>query len=50
MMRGVYTGRGLNEFVNDRKEDFFNARQVVNGHDDAQEIADLANDWLRQLD
>lgn len=50
MMRGAYTGRRLNEFVNSSKEDFFNARQVVNGHDRAQKIADQANDWLRQLD
>lgn len=49
MMRGVYTGRRLDEFVNSRKEDFFNARQVVNGHDRAQKIANQAYDWLRQL-
>ncbi len=50
MMRGVYTGRRLNEFVNGTKQDFFNARQVVNGHDRAQKIADQANDWLHRLD
>ena len=49
MMRGVYTGQRLNDFVNSNKEDFFNARQVVNGHDRAQKIADQAQDWLRQL-
>lgn len=50
MMRGVYTGRRLDEFVNDAKKDFFNARQVINGHDRAQKIADQANDWLTLLD
>jgi hypothetical protein len=50
MMRGAYTNRRLDEFVNESQEDFFNARQVVNGHDRAQKIADQANDWLKQPD
>lgn len=50
MTRGVYTGRRLDEFVNSSKQDFYNARQVVNGHDRAQKIADQANDWLRHVD
>jgi hypothetical protein len=49
MMRGVYTGRRLDEFVNSTKQDFFNARQVVNGHDRAQKIADQASAWLTKL-
>ena len=49
MMRGVYTGRRLDQFVNGDKTDFFNARQIVNGHDCAQKIADQANAWLTQL-
>jgi hypothetical protein len=49
MMRGVYTGRRLDQFVNAARQDFFNARQVVNGHDRARKIADQASDWLRQL-
>ena len=49
MVRGIYTGRRLSDFVNDTKQDFFNARQVINGHDRAQKIADQASDWLRQL-
>lgn len=49
MMRGVYTGRRLDEFVNNSKEDFFNARQIVNGHDCALKIADRANDWLKRI-
>jgi len=36
--------------VNSSKQDFDNARQLVNGHDRAQQIADQAQDWLRQLD
>jgi len=49
MLRGVYTGRRLDEFVSVGKQDFFNARRVINGTDRAQKIADQASDWLRQL-
>lgn len=49
MQRGVYTGRRLDEFVNDSRQDFHNARQVVNDHDCEQKIADQANDWLSSL-
>ena len=49
MLRGVYTGRRLADFVNSTKRDFYNARQVINGHDRAEKIADQASDWLRQL-
>ena len=49
MVRGVYTGRRLGDFVNSTKQDFFNARQVINGHDRAEKIAGQASDWLRQL-
>ena len=50
MTRGIYTGRRLEEFVNNSKEDFYNARQVVNGHDRAEKIAAQATDWLSELD
>jgi hypothetical protein len=49
MMEGVYTGRRLDEFVTGSKQDFYNARQVVNGHDRAEKIAGQAHDWLKQL-
>lgn len=49
MMRGVYTGQRLDKFVNSQKQDFFNARQVVNGHDRADKIAAQADEWLREL-
>ena len=49
MMRGVYTGLRLDAFVNNNKQDFRNARQVVNGHDCDQKIADQATDWLGRL-
>jgi predicted chitinase len=49
MMNGVYTRRRLDEFVNNQKQDFFNARQVVNGHDRADKIAAQADHWLKDL-
>ena len=49
MMHGVYTGQRLDKFVNGRKQDFFNARQVVNGHDRAEKIAAQADEWMNKL-
>ncbi|HEV8712069.1 MAG TPA: hypothetical protein VGX03_04480 [Candidatus Binatia bacterium] len=49
MMRGVYTGQRLDEFVNGSRQDFYHARQVVNGLDRARQIADLAYEWMRRL-
>lgn len=49
MMRGAYTGRRLDEFVNAGKQDFRNARKVVNGVDRADKIAGQAREWLDKL-
>jgi predicted chitinase len=49
MMHGIYTGRRLDEFVNNNKTDFRNARQVVNGHDCDVKIAAQADHWLKDL-
>lgn len=49
MMRGAYTTRRLDEFVNDRKQDFVNARRVINGLDRAEKIANQAAAWLGKL-
>lgn len=50
MMRGAYTGRRLDEFVNAGEQDFRNARRVVNGLNAADKIAKLAREWLDKLD
>jgi predicted chitinase len=50
MMRGAYTGRRLDEFVNAGKQDFRNARKVVNGLDAADKIAVQATEWLGKLE
>jgi predicted chitinase len=49
MTRGIYTGRRLDEFVNDAQTDFVNARKVVNGLDRADKIAAQAIAWLEKL-
>lgn len=49
MMRGAYTGRRLDEFVNAGKQDFRNARRVVNGLDAADKIARQAREGLDHL-
>jgi hypothetical protein len=50
MRRGAYTGHRLDKFVNKTKQDFINARRVVNGLDRAEKIAKLATQWLAQLE
>jgi peptidoglycan hydrolase-like protein with peptidoglycan-binding domain len=49
MMRGAYTGRRLDQFVNAGKADFRNARRVVNGLDRADKIAAQAEGWMKKL-
>lgn len=49
MMRGAYTGRKLEQFVNRDQQDFRNARRVVNGLDQADKIAAQAQAWLSKL-
>jgi hypothetical protein len=49
MMRGAYTGRRLDQFVNGGTSDFRNARRVVNGLDRADKIAAQAKAWLEKL-
>lgn len=45
MMEGWFTGIALPEFVDDKGCDFVAARQTVNGHDKADELASLALLW-----
>jgi peptidoglycan hydrolase-like protein with peptidoglycan-binding domain len=49
MMSGAYTGRRLDQFVNNNGQDFRNARRVVNGLDQADKIAAQARAWLARL-
>lgn len=50
MRLGMFTGRKLREFVNEAGvKDYVGARVVVNGHDRAEHIADLAKAWEARL-
>ena len=42
MRDGWFTGKKLGQFINDGKCDYENARTIINGHDKAQTIADIA--------
>lgn len=42
MKDGWFTGKKLKQFIDDGKSDFENARTIINGHDKAQTIADIA--------
>lgn len=49
MKVGLYTGRKLSTFVNSNKQDFVEARRVINGVDKADKIAKEALVFLRAL-
>ena len=42
MKDGWFTGRKLGQFIKDGQKDYENARTIINGHDKAQTIADIA--------
>ena len=43
------SSKKLGTYVNGRKTDFYNARQVINGYDKAELIKGIANNWLSRL-
>jgi len=49
MMKGIFTGKALNNYIN-VIADYFNARRVVNGTDKAQLIADYATSINKNFD
>ena len=49
MINGLFTGRALDEFINDDICDFVSARRVVNGTDKAHLIAGAAEEFLSAL-
>lgn len=49
MIKGTFTGAALGEFVAGNNRDFVNARQVVNGHDRAEHIAEIAEFYYKAL-
>lgn len=49
MTKGTFTGVALGAFVAGNNRDFVNARQVVNGHDRAKQIAEIAQVYYKAL-
>jgi hypothetical protein len=49
MVRGLYTGVGLDQFINDHRKDYVGARAVVNGSDQATRIAGYAEAWEQSV-
>ena len=46
MTRGLFTGRKLSDYFNSAKEDWINARRIVNGLDRANDIANHSKKFL----
>lgn len=46
---GAFTGKKLEDYVNEDKRDYKNARRCINGLDRCQEIAELAENYLESL-
>lgn len=49
MHRGLFTGKKLSDFIHGDKCDYYNARTVINGHDNATQIAGFAQKFERIL-
>jgi hypothetical protein len=49
MVQGLYTGVGLPKYFNDTREDFLNARKIVNVLDKAELISSYAKNFLKAL-
>jgi putative chitinase len=42
MVKGIFTGKKLSDYLNDTRQDFYNARRIINGIDRAADIARYA--------
>jgi hypothetical protein len=49
MQTGLYTGKSLMQFFNDTREDWLNARKIINGLDRAEQIASQARIFFAAL-
>lgn len=49
MVRGVFTGKKLSDYIADGQRDYINARRIINGTDRAKEIAAIADDYRSAL-
>lgn len=49
MTKGLFTGKKLDDYINDNKRDYINARRIINGTDRAKEIAQIADAYRTAL-
>ncbi len=49
MARGIYTGVGIDQYINGNRTDYTAARAVVNGNDRADLIAGYARNWEQNV-
>lgn len=49
MEEGWFTGKKLNDYLNDKTKDYVNSRRIINGTDKASEIAAYANKFETAL-
>ena len=49
MARGIYTGVGIDQYINGNRTDYTAARAVVNGNDRADLIAGYAQNWEQNV-
>lgn len=49
MVLGSFTGKRLGNYFNDKKEDWINARKIINGLDRAERIAEYAKTFYQAL-
>ncbi len=49
MQEGHFTGAKIGRYINDERTDYKHARQVVNGLDKADEIAEKAKAWEKEI-
>jgi predicted chitinase len=47
MLHGIYTGKKLSDYINDKKVDFVGARHIINGTDQDTLIAGYATEFLK---
>jgi len=47
MTKGLFTGKKLADYFNSEKEDWINARRIVNGLDCANKIAGYSKQFLQ---
>lgn len=49
MTKGLFTGKKLNDYFNDKTIDWFNARRIINGLDSAEKIASYGKQYYEIL-